>query len=942
MSILRRRFARLALPLSLAWAASASFCEEEDALVSPLQDQTPPTVTVVAVDQVGDSVAVTARAQDNIALRSLRIDVSTLNAVGDTILLGSRSFTFSGVVRDTTLKAGFGGLSVSVGDPLLVTARATDAAQNVAFAFFSTAFGLQAIDLQQPGDSSSLPVGDSVLTATFLADPNGIRSLTLIGRSVRGDRDLGTDTTVIRYGPKTVNFDPPLTDTLIRRFLVPTSDRTAEEVYFVAQAENTAGRILADSNLTFIGGPLVEILSPSNNQNVLAGTSLDVRIRAADTEPLVSIGLSGSGVLTFDTTVSLAGTVFDTTITIGRAIPSGTNGNLTLVGRATNANNVLGRSASVTVRVGPVAPADTVRPEVSYTFANLPRLEVDDSIHVVVTVEDPLSGVRTVGISVMSDNGGVKDTATFRVNYTTTRTGTILQDFYFLPFNFNATALPDTVVYEFHTFAYDAASPRNCGAAVTAGQPQSLVCDSVLVGGVQIVFAPGATGTKYNPMIVSGQTIKTPRQGSVTPDLVVDTTRRLLFVSNQSFNQVDVYDLSARAYGTPIAVGSEPWGMTLDNSRDTLIVANSGGTNLSLIDLATRREVTSRRIFTPNASIFEATEQQSQTGSGISVVLFDYSDRPQFVGQAAAVGGARGVLLYSTLPTPSAPAGTIREFDSQTRDVRFFVDYADALPAIDTKRIQIVNADDVFSTGDLLFICDHNRGSTTTTCFSVGIPISDAFDSVAARPLWDTQVFFNLDIASIGLRDTTFVAEAGNRQYLAFGEGATGSQPGRIMMYQAVDSTVSSKVQVEDLIGNASEPVRGLALNFDGSLGVARGEKAYFFDTGLRLQGSNANVSPDGIGAAFHPDYSNARTADDSRQLSFLGSSDGRIDVIDAFHFCRRGTLFIRDPISGPVKTTRPFPGDPASVRVKVFAKTPSGVVVVDVLNTDVTSSCQP
>lgn len=421
----------------------------------------------------------------------------------------------------------------------------------------------------------------------------------------------------------------------------------------------------------------------------------------------------------------------------------------------------------------------------------------------------------------------------------------------------------------------------------------------------------------------------------------MDTVRQLLVVSNKTFNQLDVFNLATRSFQTPVAVGSEPWGMTIDNSRDTVIVANSGGTNLSKVHLGTLREVTAERIFTPNVSIFEAVEEQTETGVAIRVTLFDFSDRPQFVAQAADIAGARGVVLYSTVPTAARPPGSIREFDTETGDVRFFIEYASVLPTVDQKRIQVVNADDVSSTGATLFVCDHDRGSTTTTCFGVST-LAAAFDSILNHPLWDTEIFNNLDIGSIGLRDTTFVAASGDRQFIAFGEGATGDRPGRIMMYQASDSSISSVVRVQDLIGNASEPVRGLALNLDGSLGVARGFQAYFFDTTLRLQGKSGEVASAGIGAAFHPDHKDARTSNDATQLAFLGSSGGRIDVVDAFHFCRRGAIFIRDNITGPVRASRRLPGDPADVLVKVYALTPAGVVIVDVRPSDVSPSCQP
>jgi hypothetical protein len=42
------------------------------------------------------------------------------------------------------------------------------------------------------------------------------------------------------------------------------------------------------------------------------------------------------------------------------------------------------------------------------------------------------------------------------------------------------------------------------------------------------------------------------------------------------------------------------------------------------------------------------------------------------------------------------------------------------------------------------------------------------------------------------------------------------------------------------------------------------------------------------------------------------------------------------------VRTSRRFASDPLNVIVKVYAMTTTGVVVVNVLDTDITASCQP
>ena len=48
-------------------------------------------------------------------------------------------------------------------------------------------------------------------------------------------------------------------------------------------------------------------------------------------------------------------------------------------------------------------------------------------------------------------------------------------------------------------------------------------------------------------------------------------------------------------------------------------------------------------------------------------------------------------------------------------------------------------------------------------------------------------------------------------------------------MYEASSQDVSRVVEVADILTNASETVQGIGLNYDGTLGVARGDQAYFF-----------------------------------------------------------------------------------------------------------------
>ena len=102
-------------------------------------------------------------------------------------------------------------------------------------------------------------------------------------------------------------------------------------------------------------------------------------------------------------------------------------------------------------------------------------------------------------------------------------------------------------------------------------------------------------------------------------------------------------------------------GIRVDRSGDTMFVANSGGTNISVVPIggATVRETA--RIRTSNIRLY-SFDYDLKTDSATALAEHDYSDRPQFLGQVAS-----GQLLYSTKPTVASADGTIRIFDA-TRD----------------------------------------------------------------------------------------------------------------------------------------------------------------------------------------------------------------------------------------------------------------------------------
>ena len=147
----------------------------------------------------------------------------------------------------------------------------------------------------------------------------------------------------------------------------------------------------------------------------------------------------------------------------------------------------------------------------------------------------------------------------------------------------------------------------------------------------------------------------TDTRGTVA-DAIYSRNRDEVYLTNVDLDQVEIFDVATTAFLTPIAVGSRPWGIglwpkdTLSGAHaDTIVVANSGGTNLSIVDVAAGLEV--RRHALPNfeihAVITDPTEETINQRLRTIITQHDFSDRPQFLGMVCRVttGGTAVELL---------------------------------------------------------------------------------------------------------------------------------------------------------------------------------------------------------------------------------------------------------------------------------------------------------
>jgi hypothetical protein len=801
----------------------------------------------------------------------------------------------------------------------------------------------------QPVSAATIPLQDSILVEVRASALAGVARIDFSGVAYRGDRHLGTDFIATRFEPKVIEFSARQPqDTTVRRYLRRLPDETSEHVAIIATVTGAAGTVSSDTVAVYLGGPRVVIEHPAQGDEVRAGRNLAVRLVLNDPDGLTGYQIDYAGVTSgrIVGTFSPARTVahVDTVI----PLPTGASGPLTLNASAENTLSMTGRSGSVTIQVTSQAPPDVLPPSLAVDVVAGARMEMTDSLRVIVTARDNEggSGLARIGITALALTG--LDTLLHRdsVVFVPLRGGTVTREFRLPPLGASELTLPDTIAFRITAFAYDSAG--NCAAAVTRGM-QQLSCQSAHIGGHQATVATNAAGQPADVIVVAGLTVRLPDGGAIA-DAVVDSTRQKLYLSNYGANRVEALDLSALRFGPPIMVGSQPWGMFLNAASDTLVVANSGGTNISFVGLhGTAAEDPSRRLSTPNTVLYELRISVDAAGrERLSWSFIDFSDRPQFIAQDIA-----GRLLYSTRPTGAASPGTIRVVTPPTAE--------DAMPETqllfghdavraDNSSVVVAHVDSiqVFASdgGDIVEIFTHAFGyphDQNKVIRSGRLPLGQAIAAIEERGGAIYARSGRWDLSRIALSDTTFVAASADRRWIAFGEGAK-SPTGRILLWNAMAGTVSNAVAVTDLVNNASERVNGLGLNRDGSLGVARGQRgAYFFNAELRLQGVfQQGLEAGGAGAALHPANTVGAGAVEER-LSMVGTARQTIRLIDTFHFTGRGEIHIRDNIVGPLQAGPALPednngfghGDPRRVLFRLYGVTAEGVVIVKVRQRD-------
>jgi len=707
---------------------------------------------------------------------------------------------------------------------------------------------------------------------------------------------------------------------------------TAEAVDGAGNSSGIDTLIMATGN---VPPPEVRVLSPFSGSSAVLGKSILVTVMGKTGIKVRSLGFATTGPVVGADSVIYSSPLLDSlTMQDTIAIPAtATPGTLTITPflRDSLGQRAVGPSITITVQTAaqinsvPVVNAYCIG---SQAFDNAcghgRRVEVTDTVH--VEADDP-SGISQLGYEVRSIVGGpIDDSSTFLSNGQLT----------FQPHTF-AMRLPyssfPTTVY-IQVFAMNSNGVR-AYAKLASGADR---IDTVVV--------------------VAGVTRPLPVGGQVA-DALYHTFRDRLYLTNLTRNQVEVFNLADSSFKAPVIVGSRPWGLTVwprdrnGTMGDTLLIANSGGTDISYVDLTAGLSGSGAEVFRyalPNIIVYAVTTVTSST-SGLPFqqkTRFDFSDRPEFVAATCIDAGGvctETVLTYTTTPTP----GQTPPFDNRNGTIRW-----ENL----TRGVTVAGKTD-FRTSHFFF--EQAFGQSTGRSDSLEIVRFDAngVDSTVILPFRQNlgTFFYSVPVRlpELAFRDTTFARNSGNFLRAIFGEG--GSVLGsRAMSYDAsrgyqtttpdpvtgaptpipipvIDRGVSPGTAVSDFIANTFAQVKGVAINFDGSLSGIRADSTYLINPLLRLQGT-MNTTATNSGLDFHPLNTGPNSFPLITRLLFAASSEPLIEIFDTHCYLRVSSIPIRDPIIGPIKAA--FRA--ATGQLVLVGATARGVVIAQLPNTFTTT----
>src|SRR5437016_841449 len=561
----------------------------------------------------------------------------------------------------------------------------------------------------------------------------------------------------------------------------PASSGAGGLITIIGRATDGAGNFAADTITVFLSNVqalTVTLLQPVPPAVASSGKNIPVQVEARQLGGIATLGfiIAPRNAVVDPTTPPSDSVVFtpparqppDTIYTDTLTVQAGFT-SFTVTAFAVDAGGRRSLSPPVTVTVQ-TPGNDVTPPAVSHTISS--RVEVNDNITVHAT--DP-SGISWIGYRVDTP-ATPPATGLVLVKFDSVNVSagnlTTVDSTFALGLPLADSALPKSIVVR--GYACDLATARNCAFSQTS---------TVITGAAARPRAMGvsaASGTGVDTVVVvAGVTRPLPLGGHIA-DAIYNVNRRELYLTNDQLGRVEVFDVASKTFSPAgiVTAGPVPWGIALfpadtlgHYDANRIVVADAGGTELSILDASTRLLLWRQAL--PNFLIEKYSIVVNLFTRAI-ITVHDVSDRPQYVGTVCrpTSGGSTCAAdsiyaIYSTTPTQSSTS----PFAGRS-----------------TLRIEkLVNSRDTLQLFGHLFWEIGELGQNVA---------GDTLRVELLRPSFGTRqvvltacAAVTIDFQSFGLGDQTFVRNTGNFTHAFVGEGGNVSAAfARVFAYSAKDT----------------------------------------------------------------------------------------------------------------------------------------------------------
>jgi len=748
------------------------------------------------------------------------------------------------------------------------------------------------------------------------------------------------------------------TYSVARQITFPAGSGAGGNIMIVGRATDGAGNFAADTIFIFLRNVQalqVTLISPTPGAIASQGRSIPIQVRAIQNSGIAKIGflVAPAAAVTNPTvppndSIVFLGVLRDTALYTDTLNVVAATGTFDVIGFAEDSAGRRGFTNIVTVTIQS-AVNDVTPPLVSHSVGA--RVEVNDTV--IIRATDP-SAISWIGFRV--------DTSGLLLKFDTINVaaGNLTDVTRRASLNLGSVLPPGVLPHQIvvRGYACDGAVARNCSYTNTTSLLPSAPITPPIVPAVQIVPPRSPTALIDTVIVVNGLTVQLAGTGTIA-DAIYNANLRELYLTNPGLNRVDVFQVANTSFvagGIPTA-GGQPWGIalwprdTLGGYKDTIIVADAGGSYLGIINVGAGgpRQIIWRQSL-PDF-IIQTYKVIIQAGGAV-VHITDYhtSDLPQYLATVCRVASGTSAChadsvfaIYSTAPTgaetpPFNGRATLRM----------------------EKLINTTDPNLMF--GHLFWEIGTQSFNETTDTLRIFLSRGRNFSKVILSACGGATI----NLARMGLGDRTFTRNTVNFTHAFIGEGGNiTAQFARVMSYDArnqllvgtaagcstgnatrdsgqvdIDFGMSPGREVSDFIANTGIRVVSVATNFNGLTNAVRADSIYYLDQDLRRMVTSAappGPSPltPGMDMNYFHDFAPTGQCppgstfcgggtDKNQRLMFSASPSGNIDVFDTFFGAFLGSIPVRDPIIGPLRVARDAGGNQL-----LFGVTPTGLLVV-------------